>query len=508
MTNTVKEIRPWEGPQSEFCQRREDVVYFGGAKYGAKSYGLLLDATYQLSKPGYKALILRRDFPRLQEMIDRGHEIYGGLGAKWSGDLHRFMFKNGNFIEFGHCQNEEDKRRYQGKEYQYIGWDQIEEFTESQFDFVNLANRTGTLGIECYVRVTGNPGASGHFWVKRRFIDGKKPRETYETFTKLPNGKIISRTYCFIPSKLSDNPKLSELNPGYYALFELMADDEKRALRDGDWEVYGSKSIFVQTKDLAEGMKAQDKMVEIPSFVGNLKVQGDELVPEPDELGSLSMWRNPIEGRRYFLSADIAKGVQGGNFSSAKVWDMETWGLCAKLYGHFDPLKFGDMLYNLGAYYMWAEIAVEVWPGPGSGTGSKLLELKYPNLYKRWEWDKETRVQSAEVGWVTDQRSRHEMLGALMEAVRRRQCIIRDQPTLDEMLSFCRNERTGKPEARSGCQDDQVIDTAIAIYCMRINPVKEMMDPEKQDKAIIVTNLMGKSKGPRLGRYHERQKIR
>ena len=488
--------RPQPGKQEIFIRRKEDIAFYGGGKNSAKTFGLILDATAQLQKPGYHALLIRRDFPRLQEIIDRSHEIYRGIGGKWKDELHRYEFGEGKSVEFGHCQNEQDKFRYQGRGFQWIGFDQIEEFTESQYNFIAMQNRTSNPDIKCYVRLTGNPMGPGHFWVKRRFIDGKIPLKTYETVYPTPDKKRITRTYCYIPATIYDNPIGMQNNPTYIATLQAGTEEERRAYLEGDWTVLDTSSIFSSTKELQAGMKAQEQWLEEPVFQGYIKDAGNSLDLIPEKFGNLRIWRHYQEHKEYFIAADVAKGGESGDYSSAKVFDKANWGLCAKWHGHTDPSKFAEELYLLGAMYMWAEIAVEVWPGPGIATGHKLVDLQYPNLYRRFVWDGEKHVQSTEYGWSTDQRSRNEMIASLLEAIRRKQIIIRDQETLDEMREFIRHPN-GKIAARGSCHDDQVIDTAIAIQCIKFNPVKEILDEDHNEmsRPIVVSSIIKSKNG-------------
>jgi len=107
-------LRPQEGPQTEFLRRPEDEVLYGGAKGGGKSYALMLEALRQINISSYRALILRRTFPRLQELIDRSKEIFPKLGANYSSQDHTWTFLSGAKIRFGHCQNKGDESNFQG----------------------------------------------------------------------------------------------------------------------------------------------------------------------------------------------------------------------------------------------------------------------------------------------------------------------------------------------------------------------------------------------------------
>lgn len=230
-------ITPQPGPQTEFVKRLEDECMYGGAKGGGKSFVLLIESLRQVNNPNYKALILRRTYPRLQELIDRSKLIFPKLGASYSGQEHTWTFPTGSKIRFGHCQNVGDEINYQGHEYQYLGFDQLEEFLESQYLFLSAQVRTSDPTLRCYVRSTANPGGIGHAWVKARWIDNKQPYKTYTTEYDL-NGNILKRTSAFIPATVYDNKILLDANPQYLATLSNLPERNRKALLEGSWDIF------------------------------------------------------------------------------------------------------------------------------------------------------------------------------------------------------------------------------------------------------------------------------
>ncbi len=479
--------QPNPGAQTEFLARLEDEGLYGGAKGGGKSDALLNEPLRQKEKPGYKALVVRRTFPRLEELIGRAKEIYPSAGGRWIDKHSRFEFrtsdksstiKKHSIIKFGHCQHEEDKRNYQGHEYQLIEFDQLEEFTESQYTFLMAQNRTSDPRIKCYIRSSANPGGPGHWWVKRRFIDAapgsRKPKEsgaTYENRYTLPDLRILTRTSVFIASTFKDNPKLNEQ---YIASLMQLKDQERKALMEGDWTAYDGGSIFNAT-----GMRMQQERIQDPQFVGFLRDMGEFIQPALEPAGNLKMFLEPKDDSRYIIGADVAEGVDGGDYSSAHVVDKRTWEVCAVWHGHIDPTKYGDALARLGAYYNQAEIALEINNTMGGTTMARLRALRYSPLYKR---------APDKYGWETNSSTRGNMLGTLMDAILNGTVKVRDQATLDELRSFHRNVETGKLEAMEGNNDDRVMSLAVALQVCRVNPFRDSRRDE--DAGIAVSSLV------------------
>jgi hypothetical protein len=217
---------------------------FGGTKGPGKTECLLREATRQIHKPLYRAIIFRRTYPNLREIIDRSFKYFSRMGGKYNAQEHRWHFPSGATIAFGHLNHEHDKYNYQGHEYHYIGFDQLEEFTESQYLFIMAQNRTSDPTIKCYIRSTANPGGVGHGWVKKRFIDVVPPNqikyfkreddEDIETLADDPKG--TSRA--FIPASVYDNPSLLLADPNYIKRLEQLPEIEKQALLHGNWDVF------------------------------------------------------------------------------------------------------------------------------------------------------------------------------------------------------------------------------------------------------------------------------
>lgn len=265
-TNEIRWIPHPKQWQFHKCDAYE--VGFGGSKGGGKTESILREATRQIENPRYRAIIFRRTYPRLGEVIDRSHRYYRAMGFTYSGKdiqlgLPCWTTAYGSKISFGHCQNEADKYNYQGKEFQFIAFDQLEEFTETQYLFLIAQNRTSDRTIRCYVRSTMNPGGVGHGWVKKRFIDCLKPGEIKyfkrvnddDIETTADDGQGISRA--FFPASVYDNPSLCENDPDYIRRLEQLPEMDKRALLHGDWEVFAGqffkefrKAIHVQEKEI------------------------------------------------------------------------------------------------------------------------------------------------------------------------------------------------------------------------------------------------------------------
>ena len=257
------EWQPHLGPQLEFCRRTEFEVFFGGAKGPGKTDCLIMEATRDIDKEWYKALILRRTFPRLQEIIDRTWIWYPKLGGVYKSSEHRWYFPSGATITLGHVQNELDKHNYHGKEFNFIGFDELTEFLESQYLFIMANVRRSKAGLPLRIRSTSNPGGIGHVWVKKRFVDTCPPKKLIDyiggdgvkrqmTEPSVYIDPTSGSSRCFVPATVYDNPSIMINDPDYVRRLENLPEIEKKRFLLGEWDAFEGQ-VFIELNDHTHG---------------------------------------------------------------------------------------------------------------------------------------------------------------------------------------------------------------------------------------------------------------
>ena len=259
--------------------------------------------------------------------------VYSGKDIKLG--LPAWTTRSGAKIAFGHCQHEQDKYNFQGKEFHYMGFDQVEEFTETQFLFLVAQNRTSNKDIRCYVRCTMNPGGVGHGWVKKRYIDCLKPLETKyfkriedeDTECSKDDEQGISR--CFVPASVYDNPSIIDNDPMYVRRLEQLPEIDKQALLHGNWDVFAGqffrewrKAIHVKEKEIIPEFQkflSLDYGFAKPSSVGWWQVDRD---------GNVHRYREIYgEGREYDqLAKEVMAKTPEGEKIVYCVADPAIWG--------------------------------------------------------------------------------------------------------------------------------------------------------------------------------------
>jgi predicted phage terminase large subunit-like protein len=288
-TPIKKEIRPQSGPQERFLSSPADIVIYGGAAGGGKTFGLLMDPLRHIKTvKGFGAVIFRRETPQITNeggLLDESKEIYYSQGGQlrespkieWSFPPYR------NKIHFDHLQYDKTVNSYDGAQICLIGFDQLEHFSEHQFFYLLSRNRS-TCGIRPYIRATANPDADS--WLAR-FISWWIDQDTgypieerggvLRWFVR-DGGQIVwgdskddlereynvsAKSVTFIPAKLSDNPILEQVNPEYRGNLQALSYVEQERLLHGNWKIKAEGGTVFKREwfDIVIAAPASDNVV-------------------------------------------------------------------------------------------------------------------------------------------------------------------------------------------------------------------------------------------------------
>jgi len=256
--------------QFKFLLNFEKEILYGGAAGGGKSVALLMAALMFAEVPGYKALVLRRTYPQLSlpgALIDLAHTWLSETDAKWNDKDKKWVFPSGASLHFGFLRTEQDKYRYQGSAYHYVAFDELTQFTESQYTYLFSRNRKiRGAKVPLRFRSTSNPGGIGHEWVKNRFLTEAKP------------GRV------FIPAGIKDNPHLNREE--YEKNLDELDPITRRQLKEGDWEIAPSGDFFKREKfEITGSYPAKARCIRYWDLAGTESAAGKD----PDYTAGVKM---------------------------------------------------------------------------------------------------------------------------------------------------------------------------------------------------------------------------
>jgi len=244
---------PQSKPQWLALLSRADEIFYGGAAGGGKS-DLLLGLAAECHR---HSVIFRRVYPNLKAVMGRAREIIGSSANENKSD-HSWAWSNGRTLEFGAVQYEGDKTNWQGRPHDLKGFDEIPEYTKSQYEFICGWNRSTDPGQRVRIVCTGNPPTDeAGSWIIQRWgawLDDHHPNpakpgelrwyatvggEEKEYLTGEPfdfgGETIYPRSRTFIPALLTDNIYLSADNR-YRAMLQSLPEPLRSQMLYGDFK--------------------------------------------------------------------------------------------------------------------------------------------------------------------------------------------------------------------------------------------------------------------------------
>ncbi len=298
----MTDIRPQPGPQEAFLSTSADIAIYGGAAGGGKSFALLLEPVRHSGIAKFGGAIFRRTSPQLTgagSLWEEAGGLYRGIGARMTeSPTLEAVFPSGAMLQFLHLQRESDVYDHQGKQYAFIGFDELTHFEAFQFWYL-VSRMRSTSGVKPYMRCTTNPDPDSFVrdlidW----FIDehGSPIKErsgvirwfvrnggslfwaasAEELQAQFPGSSPISFT--FIAARLEDNPALTKADPGYRARLEALPEVERERLLGGNWNVRPAAGKYLKP---AYFLRRWDDEKKLPPL--NIYTSSDFAVTEESE---------------------------------------------------------------------------------------------------------------------------------------------------------------------------------------------------------------------------------
>ena len=236
------------------------------------------------------SIIFRRQFAHLKALTSRSKELLRHIrGASYNGQLKIWQGLPGDrTLEFGAVQYEEDKNNYQGQAHDLKAFDEITQFTESQYLYLTAWNRSAIKGQRSRIVCTGNPPQyeSGQWVIERwgAWLDPKHPnpaqpcelrwytmidgeeQECPDGTPFMHNGEEIKPTSrTFIPAALSDNKYYRDTD--YRARLQTLPEPLRSQLLYGDFQIGFQDHAFqvIPTEWVYAAMQRRTKIRQDPN---------------------------------------------------------------------------------------------------------------------------------------------------------------------------------------------------------------------------------------------------
>jgi len=222
---------------------------------------------------------------------------------------------------------------------------------------------------------------------------------------------------------------------------------ERQKLDFLEWQLHQEfpatpEEAFIKSGNMVFSAEVLDKIQPRAGQIGQLvRVAPDGLRFDTDMTrGPLTVWERPDLTHDYVMGADVAEGLEHGDYSSAHVLDLHTGEVVAHWHGHVDPDEFAAVLADLGRWYFQALIGCES-NNHGLTTLVALRNLRYPRIYVETDYSKTVRKRTERLGWRTTVTTKPLMIDELALALRREEVDLACGDTLGELRTYVRDER-------------------------------------------------------------------
>lgn len=306
---TISSIRPQAGPQEAFLASPADIVIYGGAAGGGKTYAILLEPLRHIGNPGFGAVIFRREAVQITNeggLWDTAMQLYPVLGAvPRTLPKPTFRFPSGARVTFAHLNLEADVLGWQGSQIPLICFDELTHFSRNQFFYMLSRNRS-TCGVRPYVRATCNPDADSWvaefiaWWIDQetglpvaersgvirwfvRINDtlhwGDSPQELAQAHGVEPSD---CKSLTFIAASIFDNKALLSADPGYLANLKALARVERERLLGGNWKIKPAAGMYFRRSEAKVIPAAPDDVVVWCRAWDLAATEPSDSSPDPD----------------------------------------------------------------------------------------------------------------------------------------------------------------------------------------------------------------------------------
>ena len=313
--------------QEEFLSNSADIVIYGGAAGGGKTWSLLYEGLRHVDNPNFDCVIFRKNSNQILNsggLWDASFKLYGlypGARAIKSPAPY-WKFPSGAKVSFRHIQRDADVYKWQGSEIALIEWDELTHFSEKMFFYMLSRNRT-TCGVKPYVRASCNPDPDSWvadflaWWidqdtgyaiqersgkirymarVNEEIIWGDSPRDVVTNATEIDCDVEVTmddvKSVSFVASNIYDNQVLLKKDKGYLSNLKALTIVERERLLYGNWKIKAAKGLYFPRSALPELLESVPE--DVTKWVRGWDLAGTDT----DEGGDPAFTASVLIGKR------------------------------------------------------------------------------------------------------------------------------------------------------------------------------------------------------------------
>lgn len=314
---------PASEKQAMFLSSDADIIIYGGAMGGGKSYCGLLRHLRWVDDPHYRGYVVRKQQTSIMKsggLFDEAFGLYKAFDprVKVNRKAMTFTFPSGAVIAMGHCETNEDAEKWRGLQ---LSAAMIDEAVQLQEDHVlvllSRLRSKAKMKPNLFLTCNPNPDSFIRKWIDWWILPKEHPQagrvdpdrdgkirwfirlnnemiwgDSKEELVKRYGAHVLPLSLQMISANIFDNPPLIKANPGYLANLQGLKRVKQERDLWGNWDIREETSGYfkrewVEPELLDYPLQSEiEKIVRAYDLAGTLK---SETNTDPDYTASVKM---------------------------------------------------------------------------------------------------------------------------------------------------------------------------------------------------------------------------
>lgn len=191
---------------------------------------------------------------------------------------------------------------------------------------------------------------------------------------------------------------------------------------------------------------------------------------ELNDNGFISFYKKREPRGQYLISADISEGLEHGDYTHAKVFELPSMEQVATWHGHIEPAEFGAHYARMGRHWNNATLCPERNNHGHTVLATTRREEKYPDAlihisrpkHREHHQDHMTRPQ-AKFGFETTGTMKPIIVDYYAQSLMTKDVPWMPEEDVNEHYTYVKDSQ-GRTNAESGCFDDRIMAACIGWY--------------------------------------------